>query len=173
MKKILIIFCFILSYVFCSENDNSYKYEKKIISVLEQYLSNLDNKNPKGMLEHITIPLNLHFGSEKVVTIKSNKEFDTVFNNWKISNMSKFFSTKIKSIKVEPTLVVNNLYAVADVTYDRLNENGNVLRTERALYHFVKGNGYYSNPFKFIWTYLTRWISKWKIYMISNIEIDN
>ena len=63
------------------------------------------------------------------------------------------------------------MLAVADVTYDRLSDSGDVIRTERALYHFVKGNGYYAKPLQFIWALSTKWARGWKIYMISNVDI--
>ena len=58
--------------------------------------------------------------------------------------------------------------------YDDLDkdENGNKIRTERALYHLVRGQGYYRNPLKFIWSISTKWLRPWKIYMISNIQLN-
>ncbi|MFL2983006.1 MAG: hypothetical protein ACJZ12_01270 [Candidatus Neomarinimicrobiota bacterium] len=157
----------------CNNEESIFKYEQKIITILENYFISVDKKNPDSMLRYVTIPLNLHFGSEKVVTINSKKDFEITFDNWKQSPSSKFQSTELKSIQVEPTWIADDMLAVADVTYNRLDKEGEVIRTERALYHFIRGNGYYSSPIKFMWTYLTRWMSRWKIYMISNIEIDN
>ena len=159
------------SVVFSSENPN-FKNEKKIVSVLQDYFISVDKKDFEGMLRYVTIPLNVHFDAEKVVTIESNQDFKILFDSWKKSSNSKFHSTKITSIKVEPTWIVDDLLAVADVTYDRVDNKGKKIRTERTLYHFIRGNGYYSSPLKFMWTFFTRWMSKWKIYMISNIEVD-
>ena len=159
-------------HVVCSSENLNFKNEEKIVSVLQDYFSSVDKKDFEGMLRYVTIPLNLHFDAERVVTIDSNQDFKILFDNWKKSSNSKFHSTKITSIKVEPTWIFDDLLAVADVTYDRVDNKGKKIRTERTLYHFIRGNGYYSSPLKFMWTFFTRWMSKWKIYMISNIEVD-
>ncbi len=168
------MFTLILSgYVVCSQENPYFKDEEKIVSVLKDYFISVDKKDFESMLRYVTIPLNIHFDTEKVVTVESNQDFKILFDNWKKSSKSKFHSTKITSIKVEPTWIVDDLLAVADVTYDRVDNKGKTIRTERTLYHFIRGSGYYSSPLKFMWTFFTRWMSKWKIYMISNIEVDN
>ena len=63
------------------------------------------------------------------------------------------------------------MLAVADVTYERLSESGEVIRTERALYHFVRGSGYYAKPLIFVWALTTRCGRKWNIYMISDLDV--
>ena len=79
------------------------------------------------MLEHIIITLDLHFGSQQVTTIKSKGEFEKIFNRWNNSEKSNFHATKIKSVDIEQTGLVNNMLAVADVTYERLSESGKVI----------------------------------------------
>ena len=102
----------------------------------------------------------------------SRDELKDIFQNWKNSPRSNFSSTVLRTVSVEETGIVNNMLAVADITYDRLDKDGNIIKTERALYHFVKGTGYYAKPLKFIWALSTRWARDWKIYMISNIDTE-
>ena len=147
-----------------------FKHEKNILAVLNEYMSSVDNKDIDAMLNHLTIPIDLHFGSGRVVTVRSDNELKNIFQNWKNSPRSNFSSTVLRTVSVEETGIVNNMLAVADITYDRLDKDGNIIKTERALYHFVKGNGYYAKPLKFIWAVSTRWARDWKIYMISNID---
>lgn len=147
-----------------------FKHEKNILAVLNEYMSSVDNKDIDAMLNHLTIPIDLHFGSGRVVTVRSDNELKDIFQNWKNSPRSNFYSTVLRTVSVEETGIVNNMLAVADITYDRLDKDGNIIKTERALYHFVKGTGYYAKPLKFIWALSTRWARDWKIYMISNID---
>ena len=147
-----------------------FKHEKNILAVLNEYMSSVDNKDIDAMLNHLTIPIDLHFGSGRVVTVRSDNELKDIFQNWKNSPRSNFYSTVLRTVSVEETGIVNNMLAVADITYDRLDKDGNIIKTERALYHFVKGTGYYAKPLKFIWAVSTRWARDWKIYMISNID---
>ena len=135
-------------------------------------MSSVDNKDIDAMLNHLTIPIDLHFGSGRVVTVRSDNELKNIFQNWKNSPRSNFYSTVLRTVSVEETGIVNNMLAVADITYDRLDKDGNIIKTERALYHFVKGTGYYAKPLKFIWAVSTRWARDWKIYMISNIDME-
>ena len=62
-------------------------------------------------LKHVTIPLDLHFGSQQVTTIKSKGEFEKIFNRWKNSEKSNFHDTRIKSVDIEQTGLVNNMLA--------------------------------------------------------------
>ena len=164
---IFLIFCCVL----LGANQKPFKYKKKILSKLNSYISEVDQKDFDGMLQYVTIPLVLHYGSQKVTSIDSENEFQKIFNGWKNSERSNFYSTKIRSIEVQQTGVIKNMLAVADVTYDRLSEDGEVIRRERALYHFIKGNGYYAKPLKFLWSLSTKWFREWKIYMISNVDV--
>ena len=169
MNRLLITFFSVLTIVVATEQ-KPFKHEKNILAVLNEYMSSVDNKDIDAMLNHLTIPIDLHFGSGRVVTVRSDNELKNIFQNWKNSPRSNFYSTVLRTVSVEETGIVNNMLAVADITYDRLDKDGNIIKTERALYHFVKGNGYYAKPLKFIWAVSTRWARDWKIYMISNID---
>ena len=173
MPRAILLTLVIVSGIVLGESKKPFKQEGKVLSVLESYIGCVDEKNVEGMLEHIIIPLDLHFGSQQVTTIKSKSEFKTVFNRWNNSEKSNFHATKIKSVDIEQTGMVNNMLAVADITFERLSESGEVIRTERALYHLVKGNGYYAKPLKFLWALTTRWARKWNIYMISNLDVGD
>ena len=163
----------IVSGIVLGEDKKPFKLEGKVLSVLESYINSVDEKNVEGMLKHVTIPLDLHFDSQQVTTIKSKGEFEKIFNRWNNSEKSNFHATKIKSVDIEQTGLVNNMLAVADVTFERLSESGEVIRTDRALYHLVRGDGYYAKPLKFVWALITRWARKWNIYMISNLDVDD
>ena len=171
MNRLLITFFSVLTIVVATEQ-KPFKHEKNILAVLNEYMSSVDNKDIDAMLNHLTIPIDLHFGSGRVVTVRSDNELKNIFQNWKNSPRSNFSSTVLRTVSVEETGIVNNMLAVADITYDRLDKDGNIIKTERALYHFVKGNGYYAKPLKFIWALSTRWARDWKIYMISNIDAE-
>ena len=171
MNRLLITFFSVLTIVVATEQ-KPFKHEKNILAVLNEYMSSVDNKDIDAMLNHLTIPIDLHFGSGRVVTVRSDNELKDIFQNWKNSPRSNFYSTVLKTVSVEETGIVNNMLAVADITYDRLDKDGNTIKTERALYHFVKGTGYYAKPLKFIWALSTRWARDWKIYMISNIDAE-
>ena len=77
-----------LSSVFATE-PTSFKHEKKILSILNEYMSNVDDKDINSMLNHLTIPVDLHFGSGRVVTVRSDDELKNIFNDWKNSPRSK------------------------------------------------------------------------------------
>ena len=171
MNRLLITFFSVLTIVIATEQ-KPFKHEKNILAVLNEYMSSVDNKDIDAMLNHLTIPIDLHFGSGRVVTVRSDNELKDIFQNWKNSPRSNFYSTVLRTVSVEETGIVNNMLAVADITYDRLDKDGNIIKTERALYHFVKGTGYYAKPLKFIWAVSTRWARDWKIYMISNIDAE-
>tara|TARA_B100000579_G_scaffold27684_1_gene19488 strand:- start:2624 stop:3145 length:522 start_codon:yes stop_codon:yes gene_type:complete len=173
MLRAVLFTLVVLSGTTIGEEKKPFNQEGKVLSVLKSYIGCVDEKNVEGMLEHITIPLDLHFGSQQVTTIRSKGEFEEIFNRWNNSEKSNFHATKIKSVDIEQTGLINNMLAVVDVTYERLSESGEVIRTERALYHLVRGNGYYAKPLKFVWALTTRWARKWNIYMISNLDVDD
>ena len=173
MPRAILFTLAIVSGIVLGEDMKPFKLEGKVLSVLESYINSVDEKNVEGMLKHVTIPLDLHFDSQQVTTIKSKGEFEKIFNRWNNSEKSNFHATKIKSVDIEQTGLVNNMLAVADVTFERLSESGEVIRTERALYHLVRGDGYYAKPLKFVWALITRWARKWNIYMISNLDVDD
>ena len=171
MPRAILFTLAIVSGTVLGDDKKPFKQEREVLSVLESYINSVDEKNVEGMLKHVTIPLDLHFGSQQVTTIKSKGEFEKIFNRWNNSEKSNFHATKIKSVDIEQTGLINNMLAVADVTYERLSESGEVIRTERALYHLVRGNGYYAKPLKFVWALTTRWARKWNIYMISDLDV--
>ena len=171
MPRAILFTLVIVSGIVLGEGKKPFKQEEKVLSVLKSYISSVDEKNVEGMLKHVTIPLDLHFGSQQVTTIKSKSEFEKIFDRWNNSDRSNFHATKIKSVDIEQTGLINNMLAVADVTFERLSESGEVIRTERALYHLVRGNGYYAKPLKFVWALTTRWARKWNIYMISDLNV--
>ena len=172
MPRAILLTLVIVSGIVLGESKKPFKQEEKYYRSQKLYTC-VDEKNVEGMLKHITIPLDLHFGSQQVTTIKSKGEFEKIFNRWNNSEKSNFHSTKIKSVDIEQTGLVNNMLAVADITFERLSESGEVIRTERALYHLVRGNGYYAKPLKFVWALTTRWAREWNIYMISNLDVDD
>ena len=162
---------FILASLLVGAEDNFFKYRIEIEETLREYIDHVDDKNIEKMISHMTMPVDFHFGSNSVVTVRSKQELKSIFNKWKDSDNSKFNSTNIKALNIYPTGLVKNYLATADVIYERLNINGEVLKKERVLYHFIYGDAFVAGPIKFVWSYLTRWTSEWKIYMISNIEI--
>ena len=162
---------FILASLLVGTEDNFFKYRIEIEETLREYIDHVDDKNIEEMISHMTMPVDFHFGSNSVVTVRSKQELKSIFNKWKDSDNSKFNSTNIKALNIYPTGLVKNYLATADVIYERLNINGEVLKKERVLYHFIYGDAFVAGPIKFVWSYLTRWTSEWKIYMISNIEI--
>ena len=170
MKNILAL-TITLCVAFAAE-EKPFKHAKQISDVLQKYMAEVDNKNPAGMLDNLTMPFDIHFGSERTVTFRSDEEFRAVFDNWKNQDIAQFHSTGVVSVIINETGPLKNFLAVADVTYNRLDQDGNILRTERVLYHFIRGEGYDLPILKVVWSFLTRWTRKWKIYMISNIDIE-
>jgi hypothetical protein len=169
--KSLFFFLFIFTSSVFSEK-KYYKYEESIKKVLSNYFENVDTRNPNGMLKDLTPEFFIHYGESAVTRIKSESEFIQLFEAWKNSEKGKFLTTEIESIDIQETHIIRNYTAVADVVFTRKDAKGNEIRTERALYHLIKGEGYYGSPPKFIWGILTKWSRPWKIYMISNIQLD-
>ena len=58
-----------------------FKHEKNILAVLNEYMSSVDNKDIDAMLNHLTIPIDLHFGSGRVGTVRSGDELKNIFQN--------------------------------------------------------------------------------------------
>lgn len=172
MKNYFLISIFFLSQIFAKSELKKFKHEENIKIILTDYFSDVDKKNVDGIVKYLTSELVMHFGSDGVTRIKSETEFYPLFNSWSKSNKGQFSFTRIDSINIQETHIVRNYTAVADVVYTRMDKNGKPIRTERSLYHFVRGTGYYAKPLKFIWEVLTKWIRPWKIYMISNIALD-
>lgn len=172
MKSKFFIILILLSHLIADKTTKNYKYEDKIHSIVKEYFFNVDKRNVEGILKYLTSDLILHFGTEGVTSIKSEKEFHSIFNLWSSSKNGDYTNTRIDDIDIQGTHIIKNYTAVADVTYTRLDANGNDLRTERSLYHLVRGKAYYGKPLKFIWGVMTKWFRPWKIYMISNVAID-
>ena len=168
--KSIFLFLFILTSSVFSEKKH-YKHEESIKNVLSNYFEDVDAKNPDGMLKVLTPEFFLHYGEGPVTRINSEPEFIKLFEAWKNSEKGKFYSTEIETIDIQETHIIRNYTAVADVVFSRKDDNGNTIRTERALYHLIKGQGYYRSPLKFIWGISTKWSRPWKIYMISNIQL--
>ena len=103
MPRAILFTLVIFSGIVLGEDKKPFKQEEKVLSVLISYISSVDEKNVEGMLEHITIPLDLHFGSQQVTTIKSKGEFEKIFDRWNNSEKSNFHATKIKSVDIEQT----------------------------------------------------------------------
>lgn len=172
MKNILLIFFIFLSLINADSTFDKFKHEEIIKVILTDYFKNVDEKNIEGILDHLTSELIMNFGSDGVTRIKSKTEFYPIFESWSKSSKGQFSFTRIDSINIQETHIVKNYTAVADVTYTRMDKNRNPIRTERSLYHFVRGTGYYGKPLKFIWEVMIKWLRPWKIYMISNIALD-
>ena len=98
-----------------------------------------------------------------MLIIQDREEFDAIFSAWKRSPNSNFHRTRIDRIHVNN--VFFNYFCVADVTYSRLDNKGNTINQQRLLYNFVKGDKF--GPLGL----LIKWFKKWKIYMITNVEI--
>ena len=109
------------------------------------------------------MPIVLHFNADKPYHIKDREEFDAIFSAWKRSPNSNFHSTRIDSIRVNNVLF--NYFCVADVTYSRLDNKGNTINQQRILYNLIKGDKF--GPLGL----LIKWFKKWKIYMITNVEM--
>ena len=90
MPRAILLTLVIVSGIVLGESKKPFKQEGKVLSVLKSYIGCVDEKNVEGMLEHIIIPLDLHFGSQQVTTIKSKGEFEKVFNRWNNSEKSNF-----------------------------------------------------------------------------------
>ena len=103
MPRAILFTLVIVSGIVLGEDKKPFKQEGKVLSVLKSYIACVDEKNVEGMLEHITIPLDLHFGSQQVTTIKSKDEFEEIFYRWNNSEKSNFNATRIKSVDIEQT----------------------------------------------------------------------
>ena len=168
------------TFLFCGSllaEDKTFKHRDKVVEIMHSYMKNVDQKNVEGMADFFTFPFDLHFGSSAVTTVESEMDFNYIFNDWMNSERAHFSSTFIRKIDVYQTglKLFSNFQVVADIVYDRIDKNGNIIRTERALFHLLRGKGYYGKKgmHKFLWEYLTRWGRQWKIYLISNIELEH
>ena len=163
MKKVIVIILLITAQAVFSQQKTTFKDQDVIISLIEDYFAQVDKKNIDGMYRFFTMPFVLHFNADKPYHIKDKEEFEALFSAWKRSPNSNFHSTRIDSIGVNNAFA--NYICVADITFSRLDRNGNPINQQRVLYNFVKGGKY--GPLGL----LIKWFMKWKIYMITNVEM--
>ena len=163
MKKVIFTILLIATQAVFSQQDHTFKDQDLIISLIEDYFSQVDKKNIDGMYRFFAMPLVLHFNADKPYHLKDKEEFEALFSAWKRSPNSNFHSTRIDSISVNNAFF--NYFCVADVTYSRLDNKGNTINQQRVLYNFVKGDKF--GPLGL----LIKWFKKWKIYMITNVEM--
>ena len=163
MKKIIFLIILFTAGIIFSQQDTTFKEQDLIISLLEDYFAHVDNKDIDGMYRFFAMPLVLHFNADKPYHIKDKEEFEAIFSAWKRSPNSNFHSTRIDSIRVNNAFT--NYICVADVNFSRLDRKGNPINRQRVLYNLVKGGKY--GPLGL----LIKWFMKWKIYMITNVEM--
>ena len=150
MKKIIFTIILVAAQAVFSQQDTTSKYQDLIIGLWNDYVTQVDDKNIEGMFNFLTLPLVLHFNADDTHNIKTREEFEEIFNIWKNSSKADFHRTKLETINVSE--VFKDFLCIADVVYKRLDSNGQVIKLERALYHYVNVEG------------------EWKIYMISNVD---
>ena len=150
MKKIIFTIILFAAQAVFSQQDTTSKYQDIIIGLWNDYITQVDDKNIEGMFNFLTLPLVLHFNADDTHNIKTREEFEEIFNIWKNSSKADFHRTKRETINVSE--VFKDFLCIADVVYKRLDSNGQVIKLERALYHYVNVEG------------------EWKIYMISNVD---
>ena len=163
MKKIIFLIILFTAGIIFSQQETTFKEQDLIISLLEDYFAQVDKKNIDGMYRFFAMPLVLHFNADKPYHIKDKEEFDAIFSAWKRSPNSNFHSTRIDSIRVNNAFA--KYFCVADVNFSRLDRKGNPINRQRVLYNLVKGGKY--GPLGL----LIKWFMKWKIYMITNVEM--
>ena len=163
MKKVIVTILLVAGQGVFSRQDNTFKDQDVIISLIEEYFAQVDKKNINGMYRFFAMPIVLHFNAGKPYHIKNREEFDVIFNAWKRSPNADFQRTRIDSIRVNNAFA--NYFCVADVTFSRLDGEGNPINQQRVLYNFVKGDKY--GPLGL----LIKWFREWKIYMISNVDM--
>ena len=150
MKKIIFTIILFATQAVFSQQDTTSKYQDIIIGLWNDYITQVDDKNIEGMFNYFTLPLVLHFNADVAHNIKTREEFEEIFNTWENSSKADFHRTKRETINVSE--VFKDFLCIADVVYKRLDSNGQVIKLERALYHYVNVEG------------------EWKIYMISNVD---
>ena len=150
MKKIIFTIILFAAQAVFSQQDTTFKYQDIIIGLWNDYITQVDDKNIEGMFNYFTLPLVLHFNADVAHNIKTREEFEEIFNTWENSSKADFHRTKCETINVSE--VFKDFLCIADVVYKRLDSNGQVIKLERALYHYVNVEG------------------EWKIYMISNVD---
>ena len=163
MKKVIVTILLVAGQTVFPRQDTTFKDQDVIISLIEEYFAQVDKKNINGMYRFFAMPIVLHFNADIPYHIKNKEEFETIFSAWKRSPNSNYHSTRIDRISVNNAFA--NYFCVADVTFSRLDKKGNPINQQRVLYNLVKGDKY--GPLGL----LIKWFKKWKIYMISNVDI--
>ena len=163
MKKIIFLIILFTADIIFSQQDTTFKEQDLIISLLEDYFAHVDNKDIDGMYRFFAMPLVLHFNADKPYHIKDKGEFEAIFSAWHHSPKADFHKTRIDNIRVNNAFF--NYFCVADVTYSRLDNKGNTINQQRILYNLIKGDKF--GPLGL----LIKWFKKWKIYMITNVEM--
>ena len=158
MKKFLFYIVFVFGGLIFAEDKSTFKDHDEIIRSFKGYIRQVDKKNINGMFRYFNETVTLHIGRNTPIVITSKEEFDKLFISWKNSPKGDFVSTRLDTIHVSPVWDdADNHLCVADATYSRLNDKGDVIGRGRALYHFVKWN---------------KSFLKWKIYMISDLDVE-
>ena len=150
MKKITFTIILVAAQAVFSQQGTTSKYNDLIIGLWNDYIIQVDDKNIEGMFNYFKLPLVLHFNTDDAHNIKTREEFEEIFNTWKKSSKADFHRTKREAINVSE--VIDDFLCIADVVYKRLDSNDQVIKLERALYHYMNVEG------------------EWKIYMISNVD---
>ena len=158
MKKFLFYIVFVFGGLIFAEDKSTFKDHDEIIRSFKGYIRQVDKKNINGMFRYFNETVTLHIGRNTPIVITSKEEFDKLFISWKNSPKGDFVSTRLDTIHVSPVWDdADNHLCVADATYSRLNDKGEVVGRGRALYHFVKWD---------------KSFLKWKIYMISDLDVE-
>ena len=159
LKKSVFYIVFVFTNLIFAEDKSTFKDHDEIIRSFKGYLRKVDKKNINGMFRYFNETVTLHIGRNNPIVITSKEEFDKLFITWKNSPKGDFVSTRLDTIHVSPVWDdVDNHLCVADATYSRLDDKGEVVGRGRALYHFIKWN---------------KSFLKWKIYMISDLDVES
>ena len=98
--------------------------------------------------------------------MRTKDDYYKVFNLWKESPNADFHKTEIDRVVVTEVFKGNLFMNVADLIYSRFDEENNLIIQQRVTYYIM------AMPKKGLLRFLNRWIWDWKIYMISNVEMD-
>ena len=149
MKNIICALVFVMVQVATAQKSTNFEDSDLIIGLWDDYTTKVDQKNIEGMFNYFKLPLVLHFNEGNAHTINTRQQFDSVYDLWKNSPKSDFHQTE--RIKIDVTEVFKDFICIADVVYERIDSEGQAVKLERALYHYVDVEG------------------EWKIYMIVNV----
>jgi hypothetical protein len=151
MKRILVSLLFFTLNSGMAD-DEVFKHQDVVIGVWDTYIDAVDNKNIEEMFSYFSLPVTLHFDNNAPIVIETEESFKDIFNVWKDSNKANFHHTERKSVTV--TEIRKNFLCVADVVYERHNNENQLISRIRSLYHFVYKN------------------ENWKIYLITNVDLN-